>query len=133
MHAPTEILRIYQHFDRHPMENLTKAWIYSLSGAGRQRTVEQMRKQRGELGLSGNCFDLTLWLLEEFSKAGLLAYGVGHNLHTDEAHVAVVVHDNDGYRYLCDLGDQWIQPVLIDKSHPAFTTELRHGFFPAAG
>ena len=37
-----------------------------------------------------------------------------------------------GGRYLCDLGDQWIVPILIDKNNKDFTNEKQSGFFPAA-
>ena len=132
MHAPMEIRKIYQRFDYHAMENLTKAWYYSRARDARQRTVEQMRQHRAEFGLSGNCFDLALWLIDEFLREGFRAYGVGHGLHTTDAHVAVVVLDSEGYRYLCDLGDQWIQPILIDGKSPMFSHESMPGFFPAA-
>ena len=132
MQAPSEILTIYKSFDQHPMENLTKAWCYSRAEGKKQRTVEQMREHRKLYSLSGNCFDLALWLIDEFRSNDLLAYGVGHGLHTAEAHVAVVVHDSGGYRYLCDLGDQWLQPILIDKSSPLFCNEPQDGFFPAS-
>lgn len=132
MHAPSEIVRIYSRFDLHPMENLTKAWYYSRVKGQKQRTVEQMREHHRVYGLSGNCFDLALWLVDEFRSAGLRAYGVGEGLHTEEAHVAVVVHDREGYRYLCDLGDQWLQPILIDQGSSLFRPEALEGFFPAA-
>ena len=116
-------------FDQHPMENLTKAWYYNRTTGSRQRPVEMMRQHRAELGLSGNCFDLALWLLDEFQREGLSAYGVGHNLHSEDAHVAVVALDNNGHRYLCDLGDQWLQPILLDQDSPMFSPEPLSGFF----
>ncbi|TKH43010.1 hypothetical protein C1I60_15890 [Paenibacillus terrae] len=51
---------------------------------------------------------------------------------TAEAHVAVIAKNEDGRRYLCDLGDQWLIPVLVDADHPSFTSEKLTGFFPAA-
>jgi hypothetical protein len=132
MQAPKEILNIYQRFDQLPMENLTKAWYYTRTQGAKQRSVELMREHRAELGLSGNCFDLAIWLLDEFQREGLKAYGVGHHLHTEEAHVAVVVLDEKGRRYLCDLGDQWLQPILLDQYYPDFNPDPLPGFFPAA-
>lgn len=132
MQAPKEILNIYQRFDHHPMENLTKAWYYPRAQGLKQRSVELMREHRAELGLSGNCFDLAHWLLAELQQSGHTAYGVGHHLHTEEAHVAVVVLDEKGHRYLCDLGDQWLQPILLDQESPGFSPEPLPGFFPAA-
>ena len=132
MHAPAEILSIYRRFDDYPMENLTKAWYYHLADGLRQRTVGQMRKHREQYGLSGNCFDLALWLIDELRQDQFSAYGVGHGLHTEDAHVAVVVESKEGYRYLCDLGDQWLQPMLLDPASPSFCRKPMPGFFPAA-
>lgn len=133
MRAPQEIVRIWQRFDELPMETLTKAWWYqTCEGAPYQRSVEQMQEHRDRLGCSGNCFDLALWLLREFELAGIRAHAVGHNLCTPDAHIAIIAFDRHDYGYFCDLGDQWLQPILIDPRAPAFTTSFQPGFFPAA-
>lgn len=46
--------------------------------------------------------------------------------------MAVVVIDDEGRKYLCDLGDQWIQPILIDREHEEYTEAFLEGFFPGA-
>ncbi len=91
-----------------------------------------MKEHHERYGITGNCFDLAIWLLHEFKKEGIEAYPIGHDLGTTEAHVAVVPKNEDGRRYLCDLGDQWLIPVLVDADHPSFTSERLTGFFPAA-
>ena len=132
MRAPGEILPVWHKFDDFPMETLTKAWYYSQATRPRQRPVPLMEEHRARLGTSGNCFDLAIWLLHEFGKAGVHAYAIGHGLGTPDAHVAVVAVSGFGHRYLCDLGDQWIQPVLIDPAHGDFSSEELGGFFPGA-
>ncbi|TCP53711.1 hypothetical protein EV586_10555 [Tumebacillus sp. BK434] len=127
MQASAEILAVWQKFDPFPMETLTKAWH-----RGGQRTVAEMKAHREQYGTSGNCFDLAIWLLEEFRAAGITAYAVGHDLGTGEAHVAVVAEDEQGSRYLCDLGDLWLQPILLDPKRSEFSGERLAGFFPAA-
>ena len=133
MKPPKEILRVWKQFDDIPMETLTKAWWYrACDGAPRQRSVAQMEEHRNLLGCGGNCFDLAIWLLHAFEGAGVRAHAVGHDLRTPDAHVAVVAFDEDGYGYLCDLGDQWLQPVLVDPRAPRFTTAFQQGFFAGA-
>lgn len=90
-----------------------------------------MRTHRKSFRTGGNCFDLVLWLIAELAEAGIAARPVGHDLETPDAHIAVVAQA-DGISYLCDLGDQWLQPVLIDPGSPAFSTGWLAGFFPAA-
>lgn len=128
MRAPIGIRSVYAQFDDFPMETLTKAWFAKQHGR-RQRTIDEMKEHRKQYGIAGNCFDLAYWLLHEFQQAGIRAYAVGHALNTDDAHVAVIAHDSQNRRYLCDLGDQWLQPICIDEQiiHPV------HGYFPAAG
>ncbi|TYR96793.1 hypothetical protein FZC84_20120 [Rossellomorea vietnamensis] len=113
------------------METLTKAWFYS-RGDTRQRDPEIMQLHREKYGITGNCFDLALWLLHEFQQGGIEAYPVGHDLNTSSAHVAVIALGDEGERYLCDLGDQWLQPVLIEGRHSLFKTSKLEGFFPAS-
>ncbi|ARU59680.1 hypothetical protein CBW65_00455 [Tumebacillus avium] len=125
--ASAAILAVWKKFDEFPMETLTKAWH-----RGGQRTVAEMKEHRAKYGTSGNCFDLAIWLLDEFRAAGITAYGVGHDLGTSDAHVAVVAEDELGSRYLCDLGDLWLQPILLDPARPEFTGDKLKGFFPAA-
>ena len=127
MQATPEILAVWRKFDRFPMETLTKAWF-----RGGQRTVEQMKAHRAEFGTSGNCFDLALWLLAEFAEAGIEAYAVGSDMQSDRAHVAVAALDGQGSPYLCDLGDLWLQPVLVDPKRSDFSNEKLRGFFPGA-
>lgn len=132
MEASDEILAIWKRFDDFPMETLTKAWFYPRAGANKQRSVELMKQHRQQYHITGNCFDLALWLLDDFRNEGIKAYPIGSELGTTEAHAAVVAEDQSGRRYLCDLGDQWLQPVLVDAENPAFSMDRASGFFPAA-
>ena len=91
-----------------------------------------MREHRQQYGVSGNCFDLAIWLLDEFKNSGVEAFPVGHNLKTESAHVAVVAINEKGNRYFCDLGDQWLNPILIDTNSEDYTNEEMSGFFPGA-
>lgn len=133
MRATEDILAVWRRFDRFPMETLTKAWYFSQRSDKRQRTVPLMREHREEFGTSGNCFDLALWLIDEFRSEGIKCYAVGHGFLTPKAHVAVVAVNGEGYQYYCDLGDQWIQPILIDRQSEEYTEEVVDSFFPAAG
>lgn len=130
---PTQsILSTWMKFDGFAMETLTKAWYYDKATDKKQREVARMREHRHQFGVSGNCFDLALWLLDECKKDGIEAYPIGHGLSSEHAHVAVIAVNECGNRYLCDLGDQWIRPVLVDRQSPDFTTECLSGFFPGA-
>ncbi|HSJ36706.1 MAG TPA: hypothetical protein VK945_00660 [Planococcus sp. (in: firmicutes)] len=132
MKASEEILAVWRKFDGFPMETLTKAWVYSKQDDPKQRDVETMKRHRGEYGVTGNCFDLAIWLLDAFKEAGVEAYPIGSELGTEDAHAAVVAVDSEGRRFLCDLGDQWLQPVLIDVDDAGYTDEKLAGYFPAA-
>lgn len=132
MQAPTEILSVWRQFDGFPMETLTKAWYYQRSDEQKQRSVELMEQHRAQYGITGNCFDLAIWLLEAFDRAGVKAYPAGSGLGTEQAHAAIVAEDRDGRRFLCDLGDQWIQPILVDVDSPEFNGDKLSGFFPGA-
>lgn len=132
MIAPKPIIDVWRRFDAFPMETLTKAWYYNKSEGNKQRNVSLMKEHREQFGITGNCFDLALWLLDEFKRAGIESYPIAHDLHTEDAHVAVVALDDRGKRYLCDLGDQWLNPILIDKGSEEYTDEKLAGFFPAA-
>ncbi len=132
MLVPNEILSVWEKFNTFPMETLTKAWFYRKTDGKKQRDVSLMKEHHERYGITGNCFDLAIWLLHEFEKEGIEAYPIGHDLGTTEAHVAVIAKNEDGRRYLCDLGDQWLIPVLVDADHPSFTSERLTGFFPAA-
>ncbi|WP_258171166.1 hypothetical protein [Paenibacillus sp. R14(2021)] len=114
------------------METLTKAWFLKTESDTKQRSVELMKLHREQYGTSGNCFDLAIWLLHEFKHENISAYAVGHDLFTPNAHVAVVAVSERGHKYLCDLGDQWIEPVLIDQESSDFTEERLDDFFPGA-
>ncbi|MGP4041041.1 hypothetical protein ACTWP4_14255 [Gracilibacillus sp. D59] len=132
MQAPDNILRIWREFDRFPMETFTKMWYFHQDTEKKQRDVAQMKEHYQQYGITGNCFDLAIWLIDVLKKEGIIAYPIGHGLHSEEAHAAVIALDEKGNRYLCDLGDQWIQPVLIETQHEDYTTEWLTGFFPAA-
>ena len=132
MKASQEILAVWHEFDGFPMETLTKAWVYSNQENPKQRDLDTMKLHRAEYGVTGNCFDLAIWLLGAFKEAGIEAYPIGSELGTDDAHAAIVAVDGEGRRYLCDLGDQWLQPILIDAGDGAYTDERVSGFFPAA-
>ncbi|MFC4600024.1 hypothetical protein [Cohnella hongkongensis] len=128
MRASADILDIWRRFDPFPMETLTKAWYLQQTAGAKQRTVEQMKLHREQYGTAGNCFDLAIWLNHEFNQEKLSSYAI----LTPDAHVAVVVLNEHGHRYLCDLGDQWIEPILIDPESEDYTEELLEGFFPGS-
>lgn len=128
MRATQDILSIWREFDAFPMETITKAWYYRLASGAKQRTVEQMKLHREQYGTSGNCFDLTIWLIHAFRQENMTSYAI----LTPDSHVAAVVLDEQGNRYLCDLGDQWIEPILIEPDHEHYTEEFLENFFPAA-
>ncbi|MGG4170053.1 hypothetical protein ABEW00_21625 [Rossellomorea vietnamensis] len=132
MIASDSILNTWNKFNDFPMETLTKVWFYQQGSLMKQRDVSLMREHREQFGMSGNCFDLALWLLDEFKRDGVEAYLVGHNLNSDEAHAAVIALNQKGERFLCDLGDQWLNPILIDTKSTDYTNETLSGFFPAA-
>ena len=71
MNAPPEILAVWNKFHDFPMETLTKAWFYSRSGDKKQRTVALMKEHKAQYGITGNCFDLAIWLLDEFKRDGI--------------------------------------------------------------
>jgi hypothetical protein len=130
---PTKsILHTWKKFDSFPMETLTKAWYFDKGTHRKQRDVSQMKEHRQLFGITGNCFDLALWLLDEFKKDGVKAYPIGSKFNTDKAHVAVIALDENGKRYLCDLGDQWLSPILVDTGAEDFTNDKLPGFFPGA-
>ncbi|WP_422121938.1 hypothetical protein DHX103_08900 [Planococcus sp. X10-3] len=132
MKASQEILAVWRQFDGFPMDTLTKAWVYSKDWQPKQRDVRTMKRHRAEYGVTGNCFDLAIWLLDAFKEAGVEAYPIGRELGTEDAHVGVLAVDRNGRRFLCDLGDQWLQPILIDAEDAAYTDEKLPGYFPAA-
>jgi hypothetical protein len=122
----------WKKFDSFPMETLTKAWFYKQGTDKKQRDVSLMKEHGDQYGITGNCFDLAIWLLDEFKRDGISAYPIGHDLHTEHAHVAVIAIDESGNRFLCDLGDQWLSPILVDKNTDDYTNEKLSGFFPGA-
>lgn len=132
MKASQEILAVWRKFENFPMETLTKAWLYSTQANRKQRDVGTMKQHREEFGVTGNCFDLAIWLLHAFKEAGVEAYPIGSELGTGDDHAAVMAVDRKGRRFLCDLGDQWLQPILIDGGDAAYTDEKLAGFFPGA-
>lgn len=113
------------------METFTKGWWHRhCGGAPRQRTVAEMREHRQTYGAGGNCFDLAVWLHHDLQAAGISARIVGHDLCTPDAHVGVIATDTAGSEYLCDPGDQWLQPILISTDSPAFSGDWHTGFYP---
>lgn len=127
MRASEALRNVWSQFQGIPMETFTKGWwLKQCGGVARQRTVAEMRAHRRLLGAGGNCFDLALWLRHELAMAGICARIV----MTPDAHVAVLATDADGGEYLCDLGDQWLQPVLVSPEHTGFTAEWQPGLFP---
>lgn len=132
MKAPEKILAVWRKFDDFPMETLTKAWLCSKQANRKQRDVETMKQHHKEFGVTGNCFDLAIWLLDEFKEAGVEAYPIGSELGTGDDHAAVMAVDRTGRRFLCDLGDQWLQPIGIDGDDETYTDEKLAGFFPGA-
>lgn len=132
MHPTQSILATWRKFDNFPMETLTKVWYNAKGHKRKQRDVSLMREHRQQYGITGNCFDLALWLLDEFKRDGVEAYPIGHDLNSEHTHVAVIAVNEDGNRYFCDLGDQWLCPILIDANSPDYTNEELEGFFPAA-
>ena len=131
MHAPKEILDVWEIFNDKPMDTLMKLWWSKQSDGGSQRPVSLIKEHFVQYGVAGNCVDLSLWLIEELRDAGIEAYGIIDDVCAERAHIAVVAVDRKGLRYLCDLGDQWIQPISIDgdvmNGH-----DFTDGFFPAA-
>jgi hypothetical protein len=108
------LIDVWRRFDDFPMETLSKAWRRE----PRQWRRDELRAQRAQVGSSGNCFDLAVWLWEDLRDAGIPC----HAVLTDDDHVAIVAED-----YLCDLGDMWLQPLPLQH-------DLREvpGLFPAA-
>lgn len=133
MQAPAAILAVWARFASVPMETFTKAWWHRrLGGAARQRTPAEMAEHRAQYGAGGNCFDLTVWFLDECRQAGVSARAAGHDLGTERAHIAAVATDEAGDEYLCDLGDQWFQPILVSTGSDRFSPDWQAGFIPAA-
>ncbi|MEC5424265.1 hypothetical protein QGM71_12260 [Virgibacillus sp. C22-A2] len=132
MYAPQNILNVWRKFDEFPMERLTKLWFFNQDSRKKQRDVSLMKEHRSQFGITGNCYDLAIWLLDELQKKRITAYPIGHDLNSEDAHVAVIALDESGNRYLCDLGDQWINPILVDTNSENYTEEKLSGFFPGA-
>ena len=123
MQAPESILTVWNQFNHFPMENFTKVWYANRNPLQRQRSVALMKQHYDQYKIAGNCFDLALWLLDELSTNNIQAYAIGHDLFTEKAHVAVIAVDENNLKYLCDLGDQWIQPICVDVHSKAFHSE----------
>jgi len=129
MQAPKEIMTVWRKFDDKPMDTLMKLWWSNVSDVGGQRSVSLIKEHFEQYGVAGNCVDLSLWLIEELRDAGIEAYGITDDVNAERAHISVVAVDKCGNRYLCDLGDQWIQPIHLDSED---IEEWYEGFFPAA-
>lgn len=133
MQAPEPIRLQYARFVEIPMETLTKAWWWQQhDGRPRQRTVAEMESHHRGHGTGGNCFDLAYWILTAAREAGIAARPVGHDFESYGAHAAVILTDEQGWEYLADPGDKWLQPILISPGAPAFDPGYHPGFFPAA-
>lgn len=131
MHAPSEIKEVWQRFDDKPMDTLMKLWWSKQYDGGTQRPVSLIKEHFAQYGVAGNCVDLSLWLIEEFRNAGIEAYGITDDVDAERAHIAVIAIGLNGHRYLCDLGDQWIQPIAIDEDL-VNKRDFIDCFFPAA-
>ena len=131
MRAPQEILDVWHLFDDKPMDTVMKLWWSKQPKGGGQRNVSLIKEHYANYRVAGNCVDLSLWLIEEFRNKGIEAYGIADDLNAERAHVAVIAVDQDGNKYLCDLGDQWIQPILINENLEPSEKWLS-GYFPAA-
>jgi hypothetical protein len=128
MRATEDIMQVWRKFNDFPMETLTKAWHSLIDPECKQRTTDVMKEHRALYGTSGNCFDLAIWLIDEFRQNKVPCYGV----LTEHLHVAVVAINEEGNKYFCDLGDQWIEPILLEPGHEAYTEEFVDGFFPGS-
>ncbi|MGD6833079.1 hypothetical protein ACQCT5_13000 [Sutcliffiella halmapala] len=129
--APKNILKVWRKFDGVGMDTITKAYFYDKRDK-KQRSVMEMKEHYERFGASGNCFDLAIWLLAELKEAGIEAYPIGHDFFDEKAHIAVIALGENGEKYYCDLGDQWIQPILVERNHDRFSEERLEGFFPGA-
>jgi hypothetical protein len=128
--TPQKILEVWSRFDSSSMETLTKAWCVKHHAKPRQRSAAALAAHKHRYEAHGNCFDLAVSLIDKFTHAGIEAYGVGHDLHSQEAHIGVIAHGVKGERYLCDLGDVWLQPLLIDSTRNK--NDGLRSYFPAA-
>jgi hypothetical protein len=129
--APKNILKVWRKFDGVGMDTITKAYFYDKRDK-KQRSVIELKEHYEKYGAGGNCFDLAIWLLDEFKEAGIEAYPIGHDFFDEKAHVAVIALGENGEKYYCDLGDQWIQPILVENNHDIFSEEVLEGYFPGA-
>lgn len=128
--APKNILKVWRKFDGVGMDTITKAYFYDKRDK-KQRSVMEMKEHFERFGAGGNCFDLAIWLLAELKDAGVEAYPIGHDFFDEKAHVAVIALGENREKYYCDLGDQWIQPILVEKND-RFCEEKLEGYFPGA-
>jgi hypothetical protein len=87
-----------------------------------------MKEHRIAHSTGGNCFDVAIWLQQEFACAGIESRIIGRSLCTPKAHIAVIAYDVRGQEYFCDLGDQWLEPILINEKDPDFSPEYHSGF-----
>lgn len=130
MRANAALLSVWRRFARVPTETFTKIWWNErCGGLPRQRTVTEMIAHRREFGTGGNCFDLALWLCHDLQQSGIPARIVGHDLCAAHAHVAVIAGEAHSGEFLCDIGDQWLQPILISPDCQGFSTGWHTGFF----
>lgn len=137
MQAPEPILDVWRQFADVPAESLTyQWWRRTAAGSALQRSVALMEEHHAQYGSGGDAFDLAIWLLAKFHEAGILADPVAPPPDVDPDKtsdaIAVVAKDRFGRRYFCDLGEQWIQPILVSTRNPDFTPEFLSGFDPGA-
>ncbi|MBT4792602.1 MAG: hypothetical protein HON90_13600 [Halobacteriovoraceae bacterium] len=132
MNAPKNIIDTWNKFSFLPMETITKAWNLKNFPRQQQRSIQTIINHHKRSGASGNCFDLAIWLIHEFKRSNIETYAIGENLGTKNAHIAVIAKDDKNIRYLCDLGDSWIKPILIEDTEKSFCKEPQKGFFPGA-
>ncbi len=109
------IIDVWDRFDSIPVETLTKAWYWSKKERDQQRSVVKMQANRQTYGCGGNSFDLSIWLVDEFTRAGYTAWAVGHHLFQENTAVAVIVEDDTG-QYFCNIGRRWNKPAYIGKA-----------------
>ncbi|WP_414048651.1 hypothetical protein [Macrococcus animalis] len=126
----SNIDKVWKKFKDIPMETVTKYYVYFHNNKiGYQRSLDEIINFHNEYGFSGNCFDLALWLKHEFDQLNIDCYYIGHHFFSSDAHIAIVALDNNQDMYLCDLGDQWIKPLPINRD---FENKSFIGYFPNA-
>lgn len=132
MRAPEPVLRIWRSLVGVPAENLSHRWWRAReAGEAKQRSVPLLEKHRAEWGTGGDSYDLTIWLMAKYQAAGFLADAVQPPADVDDrSPLAVMVKDPLGRRYLCDLNEPWLEPVLVSPRSYDFSPGFHSGFHP---